>query len=59
MLRQAFTGGAPTDAALIHLCCAPQQPVADQSLLPEYVIRAEKALEVGCLLASDTQCGLY
>ena len=58
MLRQAFTGGVPTDAALIQLCCGPQQSVAGRPSLPECVLRAEKALEVDCLLASDTHCGV-
>ena len=53
MLRQAITNAAPSDAAVIKLCCAPQRPVAGQQSLPEVVIRAEKALEVHRLLTYD------
>lgn len=56
MLRHAFAS-APTDSALINLCCAPQ--TSGQSSLPEFVLRAEKALEVHCLLATNMQCHLY
>ena len=58
MLRQALTGEASTDAALIHLYCAPQRSVAGQLSLPECVLCAERALEVYCLLAFDTRCGV-
>lgn len=56
MLRQAFAS-APTDSALISLCCAPQ--TSGQPSLPEFVLRAEKALEVHSLFATDTQCHLH
>ncbi|KAL3130484.1 hypothetical protein ABBQ38_008301 [Trebouxia sp. C0009 RCD-2024] len=43
MLRQAIASAAPTDAALLNLCCASQRSSACQQ--SDLVLLAEKALE--------------